>query len=88
MLRRNRNLFIIVLIALVNMIGYGIIIPILYSYSKRFGLTDFQNGLLFALFSMCQFISTQILGRLSDRFGRKHMLLLSIWGTVVTFFIT
>ena len=43
-------MLIAALIALVNMLGYGIIIPILYSYSKKFGLTDFQNGLSVSLF--------------------------------------
>jgi len=88
MLRTNRNIAIIALIALVNMLGYGIIIPILYAYSKKFGLSDFDNGLLFAIFSICQFISTPIIGRLSDRYGRKPMLLVSIIGTAVSFFMT
>ncbi|HTK03323.1 MAG TPA: MFS transporter [Alphaproteobacteria bacterium] len=83
----NRNLFIIALIALVNMLGYGIIIPILYAYSKKFGLNDFQNGLLFAMFSICQFISTPIIGRLSDKYGRRPMLLISIIGTAASFFM-
>ncbi len=69
------------------MLGYGIIIPLLYSYSKRFGLSDFDNGLLFAMFSLCQFISTPIIGRLSDKYGRRPMLLISIAGTAVSFFI-
>jgi len=87
MLKTNRNLAIIALIALVNMLGYGIIIPILYAYSKKFGLTDFQNGLLFASFSICQFISTPIIGRMSDKFGRKPLLLMSIAGTAASFFM-
>jgi MFS family permease len=72
---------------MVNMLGYGIIIPILYAYSKKFGLTDFQNGLLFAMFSICQFISTPIIGRLSDKYGRRPMLLISILGTAGSFFL-
>ncbi|MEK7177393.1 MAG: MFS transporter, partial [Patescibacteria group bacterium] len=68
---KNKNLLIISLIAMVNMLGYGIIIPVLYSYSKKYGLSDFQNGLLFSMFSICQFISTPIIGRLSDRYGRR-----------------
>src|SRR5437899_2247457 len=87
MVKGNRNLFIIALIAVVNMLGYGIIIPILYAYSKKFGLSDFQNGLLFAMFSLCQFISTPIIGRLSDKYGRRPLLLISIVGTAVSFFM-
>lgn len=81
----NRNIWIIFLIALVNMLGYGIIIPILYSYSKKFGLSDFENGLLFATFSVCQFLATPIIGRLSDKYGRRPMLITSIIGTAVSF---
>lgn len=87
MFKTNRNLLIVALVALVNMLGYGIIIPILYGYSKKFGLSDFQNGLLFALFSICQFISTPIIGRLSDKYGRKPLLLISIIGTALSFFV-
>src|SRR3989339_1040643 len=83
----NRNIWIISLIALVNMLGYGIIIPILYAYSKKFGLSDFENGLLFALYSICQFISTPFIGRLSDRYGRKPLLIISVAGTAVSFFV-
>jgi MFS family permease len=87
MLKTNRNIAIIALIALVNMLGYGIIIPLIYSYSKKFGLTDFQNGLLFAIYSVCQFISTPIIGRLSDKYGRRPLLLISIIGTAASFFL-
>lgn len=85
MFRENRNLFIIALIAIVNALGYGIIIPVLYSYSVRYGLSAFENGLLFAIFSLCQFIATPLIGRLSDKYGRRPMLLLSISGTALSF---
>jgi len=87
MFKSNRSLFIIALIALVNMLGYGIVIPILYAYSKKFGLSDFQNGLLFATFSICQFAATPLIGRLSDKYGRRPLLLISIIGTALSFFI-
>ncbi len=85
MFKNNKNLLVISAIAVVNALGYGIIIPILYSYTQKFGLTDFQNGMLFALFSLCQFISTPIIGRLSDKFGRKPLLLISLAGTAISF---
>src|SRR5258708_19075837 len=85
MFKNNRNLLIIALIATVNALGYGIIIPILYSYSKRFGLSDLGNGLLFSLFSLCQFLSTPVIGRFSDRYGRKPLLVISLIGTVISF---
>lgn len=87
MFKTNKTLLIIALIAVVNMLGYGIVIPILYSYAKRFGLSDFQNGLLFAMFSICQFLATPIIGRLSDKYGRRPLLLISIAGTAASFLI-
>ncbi len=86
-MKNNRNLYIIALIAVVNALGYGIIIPILYSYSQKFGLSDFGNGLLFATFSICQFLSTPIIGRMSDKYGRRPLLLASLTGTALSFFL-
>lgn len=86
-IRENKNLAIISLIAVVNAIGFGIVIPILYSYSKKYGLSDIQNGMLFALFSACSFLSTPFIGRLSDKYGRKPLLIYSLVGTVVSFFM-
>lgn len=87
MFKNNRNLIIIAIIAVVNALGYGIIIPVLYSYSQKFGLSDFQNGLLFSIFSLCQFIVTPVIGKLSDVYGRKPLLVLSTAGTALSFFI-
>lgn len=85
--KENRNLAIIALIAIVNALGYGIIIPVLYTYSQRYGLSDFQNGLLFAVFSLCQFLSTPIIGRMSDKYGRRPLLIASISGTGLSFLL-
>lgn len=87
-LGQNRTILIIALIAVVNALGYGIIIPILYSYSRKFGLSDFQNGLLFSTFAVCQFLSTPLIGRLSDKYGRKPLLVISIAGTAISFFLS
>jgi predicted MFS family arabinose efflux permease len=87
MFKNNKNLIVIAVIAIVNALGYGIIIPVLYSYTQKFGLSDFQNGLLFSIYSVFQFLSTPLIGRLSDKYGRKPLLLLSIAGTAVSFFM-
>lgn len=87
LIRHNKNLAIIALILLVNALGYGIIIPLLYPYGKQFGLTDFQQGLLFALFSVCQFASTPFIGRMSDKYGRRPLLIGSVAGTALSFFL-
>ncbi len=82
----NKNLFLVAIVAVVNALGYGIIIPVLYTYSQKFGLSDVQNGLLFSLFSLCQLIATPIIGRLSDKYGRKPLLTISLIGSAVSFF--
>lgn len=79
----NRNFWIIALIAFINSLSFTIIIPIIYLYGKQFGLNDFQTSLLFSIYSLAQFISTPIIGKLSDRFGRKPLLIISLAGTVI-----
>jgi multidrug resistance protein len=77
----NKNIAILSLIMVVNALSYGTIIPLLYPYAARFGLSATGLGLLFASFSAAQFLATPIIGRLSDRFGRKPLLLLCLLGT-------
>ncbi|MEL6399897.1 MAG: MFS transporter [Cyanobacteria bacterium J06626_4] len=75
--------WIITLVAFINAVSFTIIIPVLYPYAKQFGLTDFQASLLTTAYAAAQFIGTPILGRLSDRMGRKPLLIISLLGTVV-----
>lgn len=74
--------WIITLVAFINAVSFTIIIPVLYPYAKQFGLSDFQASLLTTAYAASQFIGTPILGRLSDRLGRKPLLILSLLGTV------
>ncbi|TAF10100.1 MAG: MFS transporter [Nostocales cyanobacterium] len=83
----NRNFWITALIAFVNSLSLTILIPIIYLYGKQFGLSDFQTSLLFSIYSVSQFFATPVIGKLSDRFGRKPLLIISLAGTVIANFI-
>lgn len=83
----NRSFWIIALIAFINSLSLTILIPIIYLYGKEFGLSDFQTSLLFSIYSLAQFLATPIIGKLSDRFGRKPLLIISLAGTVIANFI-
>jgi DHA1 family tetracycline resistance protein-like MFS transporter len=81
----GRPFFIIFLTILVNLIGFGIIVPLLPFYAETFGASPLVIGLLFASFSLCQMIASPVLGDLSDRYGRRPVLIFSLLGTVVSF---
>ena len=81
----TRPLLIIFLTIFVNLIGFGIIIPLLPFYAQTFGASPVTIGLLFAIFSLCQLIAAPALGDLSDRYGRRPVLIFSLLGTVVSF---
>jgi predicted MFS family arabinose efflux permease len=83
----DRKFWIIALITFINSISFTILIPIIYLYGKQFGLSDFQTSLLFSIYSIAQFFATPIIGKLSDRFGRKPLLIISLAGTVIANFI-
>src|SRR5574339_1278363 len=77
----------IVVIVLVDLIGLSIIIPILPYFAARFSATPVVIGILQATYPMMQFIGAPILGRLSDRFGRKPILVISQLGTFAGFIL-
>ncbi len=78
-------ILVIFLTILVDMIGFGIVIPILPLYAIQFHATDLQIGILFGCFSLMQLLSAPLLGRLSDKIGRRPVLMLSILGTAISF---
>jgi len=81
----TRPLLIIFLTIFVNLVGFGIIIPLLPFYAATFGASPLVIGLLFAVFSLCQMIAAPALGDLSDRYGRRPVLVFSLAGTVISF---
>jgi DHA1 family tetracycline resistance protein-like MFS transporter len=81
----TRPLLIIFLTIFVNLVGFGIIIPLLPFYAETFGASPLVIGLLFATFSLGQLVASPVLGDLSDRYGRRPVLVFSLAGTVVSF---
>jgi DHA1 family tetracycline resistance protein-like MFS transporter len=81
----TRPLLVIFLTIFVNLVGFGIIIPLLPFYAETFGASPLTIGMLFAVFSACQLVASPALGDLSDRYGRRPVLIFSLAGTVVSF---
>ncbi len=81
----TKPLLIIYLTVFIDLVGFGIVIPALpfYVESDAFRATPFEIGLLFASYSLMQFVFSPILGSLSDRYGRRPILFFSILGSAV-----
>ena len=80
-------LAIIVLVVLVDLLGFTLVMPLLAPFGDQYGFKDWQIGFLFAAYPVCQLVAGPILGRLSDRFGRKPVLIFSQAGTAISFLI-
>ena len=72
----------------VDLIGFGIVFPILPRYAEDLDITPAVIGLVVASFSLAQLIAAPVMGRLSDRYGRKPVLIVSLCGTAVGSVIT
>lgn len=76
-------MLILFLIVVVDLIGFGIVIPLLPFYGEHYGASPEVVGLLMATYSFAQFIGAPIWGRLGDRMGRKPVLMISVAGAAV-----
>lgn len=72
----------------IDLVGFGIVLPVLPLYAQRYGASPATIGLLVASFSVAQMFCAPVLGRLSDRIGRKPVLLLSLAGTAAGSLLT
>jgi DHA1 family multidrug resistance protein-like MFS transporter len=84
MSQSKRNLYILTFVLFVVMLGYGIIIPILPFYIENMGAGGTELGFLVASYAVMRLIFGPIWGGLSDRIGRKPVLLIGIFGYAVT----
>jgi len=80
---RGRILGVVFAIVFVDLLGFGILIPVIPLYAESFGASEFVVGVLLASYSAMQFVAAPFLGSLSDRRGRRPVLLLSILGSVL-----
>jgi DHA1 family tetracycline resistance protein-like MFS transporter len=80
-------LAIIILIVLVDLLGFSLVMPLLAPFAEQYGFRAGQIGLLFSAYPVCQLVAGPILGRLSDRYGRRPLLVFSQAGTAVSFLI-
>ena len=82
--REGRVAFIVFFTVFLDLVGFGIIIPFLPLYVRSMGGTAETVGFLFASFSLTQLIATPLLGRLSDRVGRRRVILVSLAGNAAS----
>lgn len=86
---KRSPLLVIFVTVFIDLVGFGIVIPVLpfYAEGTEFVATPSQIGLLFASYSVMQLIFAPVLGRLSDKYGRRPILLASLLGTALGFLI-
>ena len=74
----RRRVAVVVAVVFIDLLGFGIIIPILPFYVRSFGVSDLFIGLLAASYSLAQFTAAPVLGRISDQRGRRPIIMLSV----------
>jgi DHA1 family tetracycline resistance protein-like MFS transporter len=84
---RGSRLLNIFLVVFIDLLGFGLILPLLPYFAGQYGASPFLIGLLVASYAAAQFIGAPLMGRLSDRFGRRPVLVLSIAGTALGFLL-
>ena len=80
----QRNIAILFFTMVVMMIGFGIIIPIMPFYVESLGVGGKELGMMMAIFSIMQFIFAPFWGGLSDKFGRKPILVIGVLGNAIS----
>jgi len=78
---------VLFLTVVIDLLGFGIVLPLLPRYAETYKASGGQIGLLFASFSAMQFLFAPVWGRLSDRFGRRPLILLGLSGSVVSYLL-
>ncbi len=83
----DKKTFILLLVVFIDLIGFGIVIPILPLLIQHIGGSTILVGIIISIFSLFQFVFAPILGRLSDKYGRKPVLILSSFLNSISYFL-
>ncbi len=79
---RRSPVVVVFLTVFIDLLGFGIVVPLLPDFAEDYGATSFVAGLLVASYSLAQFVFAPIWGRISDRIGRRPILLLGLAASV------
>jgi len=84
---KRSPLAIIFLTVFIDLVGFGIILPLLPYYAETYGASSLEVGLLSTSYSLMQFVFMPVWGRLSDQYGRRPLILLSLMGSCLGFLV-
>jgi MFS transporter, DHA1 family, tetracycline resistance protein len=84
-MNRKPSILVILLTVFLDLVGFGIVVPLVPLFSRHFGASGFVIGAIIAAYSAMQFIFSPIWGKLSDRFGRRPILIFSTGGSALSY---
>src|SRR5579859_2201764 len=84
-MNRQPSILVVFLTVFIDLIGFGIVVPLVPMYSRNYGASGWLIGAIIASFSAMQFVFSPIWGRLSDRYGRRPILLFSTAGAACSY---
>ncbi|RMD93125.1 MAG: MFS transporter, partial [Calditrichaeota bacterium] len=84
-MKKSTPLGIIFLVVFIDLIGFGIVLPLLPIYARSYGASPFVIGLLAVSYSGTQFLFNPVWGRVSDHVGRRPIILMSLTGSVISY---